>query len=210
VSAVDAVVLLAYATLLLELVVFPIPSEASTLQLLRAARTADAAPAADSLAVTRTWSPGRKLLLLFLPTAIGVLAFLVPPLAILVPAVGEFVPVVERLPFVVLGVLLIAVGRTLTFVSVLQLRAWRRRRDGSGDRNGLFAWSRNPGLCGMFVFYSGLCVLYPHPCLWLVLPLYVANMNHRVSMEEAHLLATHGDAWRDYARVVPRYFGRMP
>jgi protein-S-isoprenylcysteine O-methyltransferase Ste14 len=86
---------------------------------------------------------------------------------------------------------------------VLQLR--RRRRRGGDFAMGWFRWSRNPGLCGMFVFYLGLAAAFGAPVLWIGGPVYFANMHRRVRLEEAHLAAGDGSAWRDYAARVSRY-----
>ncbi|MBL8751009.1 MAG: methyltransferase domain-containing protein [Planctomycetes bacterium] len=202
-NGVDVVVLCAYASLIVELVVFPIPSEASTWQLFTPG-DARAAPA-DRLQAARERSLPQKVLRYFLPTAICVLLWLLPLAAIASPSVGAALWC-NRVPALVgPGVALVVIGRAITFVSVLQLRA--RRRLG-GEPRWLFRRSRNPGLVGMFVCYTGLCCLFGSPLSWLGLPFYVANMHVRVRMEEAHLAAQFGDAWRSYVAAVPRYVGR--
>ena len=147
-----------------------------------------------------------KVLMFFLPTAFGVALFVLPLLVRLgVPGVG-FADIAISPTLTAIGLGLIVLGRAITFTSVLQLRAEKRR--GGGPPAGLFRWSRNPGLVGMYTMYLGLCCLHPHWLLWLGFPIYVANMTGRVRLEEANLLARHGDSWRRYAAVVPRYLGK--
>lgn len=205
--AVDLVVLLAYASLVLELVVFPIPSEASTWQLLASDGPAtDPAGARDALERARTRSTTGKLVRYFVPTALGVALWLLPIPCVLVPGFADAVGC-SRVPALQWpGVALIVLGRGLTFTSVLQLRA--QRRSGDGAPGFWFRRSRNPGLVGMYLCYLGLCVVFAAPLLWLGLPLYIANMHGRVRIEEAHLAARHGAAWHAYAARVPRYLGR--
>jgi protein-S-isoprenylcysteine O-methyltransferase Ste14 len=203
-TATELVVLAAYASLVVELVVFPIPSEASTWQLLAAEAPADAPPA-DALQQARARSRSRKLLTLFLPTATGVVLWLLPLACILVPGVAAAIWCTQLSWLHAPGLALVVLGRLVTFTSVLQLRAQRRRGAGPGW---LFRHSRNPGLVGMYACYLGLCCLSGSPLLWLGLPLYVANMHGRVRMEEAHLSARLGATWNDYAARVPRYLGR--
>ncbi|MBL9076434.1 MAG: isoprenylcysteine carboxylmethyltransferase family protein [Planctomycetes bacterium] len=203
-TAVDVVVLVAYATLVLELCGFPIPSEASTWQLLGSHGTGPAAPA-DALQQARARSLPRKLLCFLLPTALGVVAWLAPLACMVVPALADALGCTRIAALQWPGAGLVALGRTITFTSVLQLRAQRRH---GGAPRFWFRRSRNPGLLGMYVCYLGLCVVYGSPLLWAVLPLYVANMHGRVRIEEAHLAARHGAAWTDYAARVPRYLGR--
>ena len=199
-NAVDAVVLAAYASLLVELVAFPIPSEASTWQLV----ATPANDAADALQRARSRSLPQKLLRYFVPTATCVLLWLVPPAVIFVPSIGDALWCTRPAVLVIPGVVLVVLGRAITFTSVMQLRAQRRS---GGDPRWLFRRSRNPGLVGMFTCYAGLCCLFGSPLLWLGLPLYVANMHARVRMEEANLGARLGSEWAAYAGRVPRYLG---
>ncbi|GDY02887.1 hypothetical protein LBMAG49_22160 [Planctomycetota bacterium] len=201
-SFVAGIVLTAYASLLIELTVFPIPSEASTYNLL--ATQGDPGSAGDALIRARSLHRARKLLVFLLPTMLGVALFLLPPLAVLcVPGFG-FLQASTTPALNLLGITLVILGRVTTFVSVLQLRATQRR---GGLPAGLFLHSRNPGLVGMFTLYLGLCCLFPHWLLLVGLPLYVANMTRRVMLEEASLLARHGAAWQHYKKTVPRYLG---
>lgn len=200
---VDAIVLLAYATLAVELLAFPIPSEASTWQLLASTGEPGRAPD-DVLQRARARPLLRKVVVYFVPTAIGVLLWLLPLACTLAPAVADAVGAQRIGVLQVPGALLVALGRAVTFASVLQLRAQRR----GGAPGWLFRRSRNPGLVGMFTCYAGLCCVHATPLLLLGLPIYVANMHNRVRIEEAHLRTALGATWADYAARVPRYLGR--
>lgn len=194
----DVAAIAAYATLLLELTVFPIPSEASTWQLL-AGREGTIAPTLQQVHAT---ARSRRLLTLLLPTALGVLAWLLPLLVMLVPSWRPTLAIAMPEAAVVIGIAAIVLGRAITFGSVLQLRAAKRRERLPA---GLFRHSRNPGLVGMYVCYLGLMLGYGLPLLALVLPLYLGNMHRRVRLEEAQLEFAHDASWRDYAARVPRY-----
>jgi SAM-dependent methyltransferase len=197
----DVIVLLAYASMLVEMTVFPVPSEASTWQLLACERVAGE----GALARATRASLWRKVLWFFVPTAIGVLLFLVPLCCILWPAARAALVTPVSPALVGLGLCFVVAGRITTFRATLQLRA--QQRAGGGPPQGLFRWSRNPGLCGMYVLYIGLCLASGVPWLWLGLPLYVGNMHQRVLIEESSLQALHGAVWHDYAARVPRYVG---
>jgi len=198
VNAPDYVVLCAYASLLVELVVFPIPSEASVVQLVGKHGSGDA----PALAAARAASLPARLLRYLLPTAACVALFLLPLAVTLVPATREALAPWSHAALLWPGLFLVVAGRTITFWSVLQLRAAKRRDELPG---GAFLRSRNPGLVGMFVVYAGLCLAIGGPWLWLGAPLYFANMHARVKLEEANLDARYSSSWRDYAHRVPRY-----
>ncbi|MEO6597905.1 MAG: hypothetical protein ABIP94_24445 [Planctomycetota bacterium] len=198
----DGLVLLAYVSLAVELLAFPMPSEASTWQLF----AMTGGQGSGALANARRRSRLQKVVLHLLPTAMGVALFSIPLLCIAWPPARSALSTWSSTGMTCIGLLLVVAGRFVTFASVLQLRA--QRAAGGGPAHGLFRWSRNPGLCGMFTFYIGLCLAFGAPLMWLGLPLYIGNMHLRVCMEEADLLARHGEAWRAYVQRVPRYLGR--
>lgn len=203
---IDWLVLAAYASWLAEVALFPVPSEASTRQLLRPPPAG--AGEGHLLAAVQRWSVPRKLLLLALPTAVCIGLFLVPLGCILLPGFAEALGCGRSaMPGsgAVAGAVLIVAGRIATFGSMVHLR--RAQRAGRPAR-GPFTRSRNPGLVGMFAFYVGLCLVCDTWLLWVGLPVYVGNMHVRVRLEEDHLAAAHGEAFRAYAARVPRWLGR--
>lgn len=204
------VVLGAYVSLLLELVCFPIPSEASTYQILFEDDERDPHVAGAPLAGARGRTSLGKLLRYLLPTALGVALFAIPPIALLVPELPQGLWPIHGLETPAarwLGIGLVVAGRAITFLSALQLR--RQKRANNLQARGLFLLSRNPGLVGMYLFYLGNAFLFPCVVLFLGFLPYVLNMHRRVLMEEGHLLGSIGEDYRRYAEQVPRYL-RMP
>jgi len=206
----ELLVLLAYASLFLELVVFPVPSEASTYQLFvgEAPRSGEE----DRLSRARERPKLGKLLRYFFPTATVVLLFLIPLVRIGFPAIRDWLlPVrpLETRSVLVLGLLAVVLGRAISFSAALQLRRVRRRGSGLAV-GGLFAYSRNPVLVGMYTFYLGISLVYPCWVLFLGFLPYVWNMHRRVLMEESHLGHRLGSDYSAYRRAVPRYLLRSP
>lgn len=197
-TAAELVLLAAYASLLVEIVCFPVASEASVAHLV--GRTG--APTSPALAAARSSALPVRLACYLLPTALCVLLFLLPLAVTLAPSTRPFLAPWSTPALVWPGVAAVVAGRALTFVSVLQLRRARRR---AALPAGLFQRSRNPGLVGMFVMYAGLCAAVGGPWLWLGAPVYVRNMHARVLLEESDLAARFGAAWRDYTVTAPRY-----
>src|SRR6188474_3904863 len=106
----DVIVLLAYASMLVEMTVFPVPSEASTWQLLACERVAGE----GALARATRASLWRKVLWFFVPTAIGVLLFLVPLCCILWPAARAAWATPVPPALVGLGLCFVVAGRVTT------------------------------------------------------------------------------------------------
>lgn len=197
---------LAYASLALELTVFALPSEASTLQLF----TGDVEAGDVRLAGARQRSRWAKVWCYLLPTAISVALFVMPLIVAVVPALAVILLPIELLVSPVgiwSGLAMIFAGRVLTSVAVFQLRRRHRRDWHDLQPSGLFRVTRNPILVGMYLFYLGNCVWLPSPILWAGFFLYAWNMHQRVLMEEDFLRARMGAAYATYLESVPRYFG---
>lgn len=104
-------------------------------------------------------------------------------------------------------------GFSLGFVFTVhaQLAMGRSWRIGvqAGERtdlrtDGPFRWCRNPVFTGMLVTTAGLAVWVP----WLLAPwaLMLLSLELQVRVvEEPHLLTTHGETYRDYARKTGRF-----
>ena len=194
----ELTLLAAYASLIVEITCFPVPSEASVVQLLGRSEAAGG----GALDAARSAAVSSKVMHYLLPTALCVALFALPLVAMYSPESRRLVAPWTAVELQWPGVAVVLLGRALTFVSVLQLRAAKRRHELPA---GLFAFSRNPGLVGMFVMYIGLCLAVGGPWLWLGAPLYFWNMHGRVRLEESDLQARHTDAWSRYAVDVPRY-----
>lgn len=206
----EIVVLAAFASLVIELVVFPIPSEASTYQLFL--RDAPRSSDEDRLSRARERRNLAKFLRYFLPTATGVVLFLTPLALVFQPQLRDWLwPVrpLETTAVLTAGMSAIVFGRTITMLATLQLRRAQRGDSGLAAR-GLFKHSRNPGLVGMYSFYLGLALVFPCWVLFVGFFPYVFNMHRRVLMEESHLGHTLGGGYAAYLRAVPRYLPLGP
>jgi protein-S-isoprenylcysteine O-methyltransferase Ste14 len=73
-------------------------------------------------------------------------------------------------------------------------------------RSGVFGWVRNPIFTAMFVFGFGLTLITPNVVAVVGFILLVATIEAQVRVvEEPYLLATHGEAYRDYLATVGRF-----
>ena len=192
------ILLAAYGSLIVEIGIFPIASEASVVQLVCRSET----ESVPEIVAARAASLPLRILRYLVPTALCVALFALPLAVVLAPSSEAVLAPWSWQELVWPGLAAVVFGRALTFASVLQLR--RAKRLGELPE-GLFSVSRNPGLVGMFLMYAGLCLFIGGPWLWLGAPLYFGNMHVRVKYEESDLRARFGTSWRDYERSVPRY-----
>jgi protein-S-isoprenylcysteine O-methyltransferase Ste14 len=112
--------------------------------------------------------------------------------------------------WVVLGALLLFSGTALMVLAQLHLGAsWRVGIDEESRPGlvsvGLYRYCRNPIFLGLFLGLAGFAVLIPS---WLSVVTFLAlvvGIRRQVLEEEAYLLRTYGEGYREYARRVGRF-----
>lgn len=73
-------------------------------------------------------------------------------------------------------------------------------------RSGVFGWVRNPIFTAMMTFGLGIALLAPNLVALAGFAILVITIELQVrTVEEPYLLATHGDAYRDYLASVGRF-----
>lgn len=112
----------------------------------------------------------------------------------------------------VLAAIVATAGAAIVIVAQVQMgRAWRIGvRDGDAPlfiSHGLFRYSRNPIFVGMMLV--GLSAAIVSSTWWSrpALVLFALSCIVQVRIEEAHLEASFGDAYRAFRRQVPRWLG---
>jgi protein-S-isoprenylcysteine O-methyltransferase Ste14 len=78
--------------------------------------------------------------------------------------------------------------------------------------SGLYRICRNPIYLGLLLVVAGYALMLPTLLSLVLLPGFYIGIRQQTSAEEAWLLRTYGDAYRDYARRVGRLvpgLGRM-
>lgn len=194
-NPISMIVLLTYGSLIFELMVFPVPSVASSRQL--AGRSRDGALKRLGYAL-RGLIAG---LFLFLP----LLLVFFPDLVRLT------VPVVDR-PHalaIILGLLFILAGRTLSMGTAILMRRGQKLFHGEEPEvlitSHFFRFSRNPIVVGLLLMYIGLTFLFPHLLLGVGIVVLAAHLHDKVRLEETHLEKVHGRAFREYCKRTRRY-----
>jgi protein-S-isoprenylcysteine O-methyltransferase Ste14 len=213
-SGLEILVLGAYGLVLIELVFLPVPSEASTYQLLAPATKYTNRNRSERLLQAQRLSLERKLWLFLLPTALTVGIFLFPLLQIFFPCLKDYLfpfPAFETPLFHALAGGLILLGSAVTLMSVVRMRRGMVSC-GQSERplqiQGTFQWSRNPGLVGNYMLFLGLFFFLPTLGMALGFGVYLFNMHYRILLEESQLEVQFGKAYQDYKHRVPRYIGR--
>lgn len=204
---VACVILVAYASLLVELTVIRVPSVASSMNLY-----------ASPTALVGCYSPGYqrlfrlsktlKIAFFFAPLAIVYAVYAYPLLVIwLGPDLLEDYLFQPTLALDVAATLTIITGRSLAMATALTIR---RDNEQTGESfflhtAGPLRWSRNPGLVGMYLFCIGLWLAVPSMSLLVGIAVYCLYMDFKVRMEEDFLANKFGDSYADYCARTGRY-----
>lgn len=102
-------------------------------------------------------------------------------------------------------------GIVITLVAQLQMgQAWRIGVDPSEQTElitaGLYAKSRNPIYFGIFLYWIGIVISFPHPAIWVCAVVCWFSIEVIVrKIEEPYLLRLHGKAFEDYVAQSHRY-----
>ena len=109
------------------------------------------------------------------------------------------------------GAVIAVLGIATTVYAQLDMGdSWRIGVDKSETttlvRTGVFGWVRNPIFTAMMTFGLGIALLTPNLVALVGFVLLVVTIELQVrAVEEPYLLATHGDAYRDYLAGVGRF-----
>ena len=201
-----ALILIAYVSLILELVVIRVPSVASSHSLVQR-RTPRNTPQGNRFA---NWPAWKKFLLLQLPSGLVIILFCLPLLLTFLPTIREIFGLAFESGFTLTNIVAsgcIILGRSISFVAMHKL--WKSFTQ-FGQQNalvtsGFFALSRNPGLMGNYLFYFGLVLVFPHLLLIFGGCFIVLHMHQRVKIEEEFLQAKFGEPYTSYRSKVRRY-----
>lgn len=208
------VILLAYCTLFSELVFLHVPSVASVYQLVFSKKSIlnfNNSELPDCrLKRVLQWPFIKKILLLALPTFISIITGVLPLFYLLM--IYDNTSTWQKLHSTynfqhIAGILCIIMGRTLTIYSTFEIRKRNLQKEGSFDlkTNGIFGFSRNPLLLGMYIMYTGMLIIFPTILFGFGMVVYLGNMHFRVLLEEDFLFHQFGDTFIRYRQQTKRY-----
>ena len=211
-SLLDWTILIIYASFAIDLLGIPVPSIASTQQLFFPENEARQKKEENNLLLkVRGWSIITKIFFLFLPSAIGMITYLLPLFVIVIPFLenifGNF-PTSYNSPFILIGVLLAILGRCLAIGAALNIRKNNSQsgKDFSLKTKNIFSFSRNPILLGLHLTFLGLLFLYPVKAMFIGGAIFVSNMHFRIILEEHFLMDKFGQPFEEYRKKTKRYF----
>lgn len=173
--------LLYILSMLIELLTFAVPSEQSQSALLKG-------------------NFSKRVLIKFVFGGLGIAAFL---LILIYPWIGKFSKL--KPSFVVLGLVLIVLGRAIVFVGSWTICQHFKKKDRSLLVSGIFKYSRNPILIGLFISLLGFVICQHNIYLCALSGLFYFGMHLKVLDEENNLFRIYGEEYLKYKRMTKRY-----
>ena len=209
-DALDAILLISFAAQGVQVLAFPVPSSASTLELLLRAARHDALPH-DLPAAAAVRSP-LKMMVLGLLTAAVVATQCIPLVVLAAPSTRAWWgPFADGRP-AVLGALCaacLAGGNLISYTAVVSLRRavffhpWGETAQ--LHTAGIFAAVRNPVTLGLGLLSAGYFFYFPSLGTLAGFVLFAINADIRIRMEERTLEQSFGEAYRRYRGCTHKY-----
>jgi protein-S-isoprenylcysteine O-methyltransferase Ste14 len=210
----DVFILATYAFQIIMVCFFPVPSAASTVEMLFKLGK-DSQLSLNHPAKLAIQSAPRMLVLVAATIAV-IIAALIPLLTIIFPpTVAYLFPFVKARPNILttLSILLLIGGNVLTVVAVRTLRSHVTFHEfGEADSlhtAGIYGIIRNPITVGLAAIFTGFFLALPSVVMLLGFIVFLLNTAYRVGMEETYLERTFGKEYVRYKRQVGKYFPNL-
>ena len=181
---ISIVIILIYLSFIVEFLLWPVHSEASTGHLLR------------------NWRSNKmKFNLIYLLIFILNSLFTITPLLISLLSLYHK-DLFQINPFTYLGLILGWFGRLISVSSAYRLHKSELK---FLVTDSIFKWSRNPVSLGLFITFFGLILILPYYLMIAGYVVFVLSINYKIGIEEKFLLEKYGKLYEDYKYKVRRY-----
>lgn len=179
----DLVVIILYFSFVLDLIIWPIPSDSST----------------SALVKKKNYS-GFPLIGILILHSFSLIIYLSPLLLALLSLFGVIDLEVTILTWSI-GIFITLSGRVISLSGTYSLR----NKDEAVVKTSVFRWSRHPIALGMIISLFGFILVSGFWYLLLGYPLYILNMHQKLKIEEGQLSDQFGNDYIKYMKETPRY-----
>ena len=104
-----------------------------------------------------------------------------------------------------LGFFLVVFGRIVSHLYLIDINKIRSKTFDGFVVNGLYQYSRNPGLIGLYISFLGFFLLKPNLLFLGCLVVYLIHMHFKIKLEEDYLLNKHGKDYQTYLEKTRCY-----
>ena len=177
-------IILLYASFLIEFILWPVASEASTKQLLKKWKTN---------LITHNF--------IYILIFIFNLVFTISPLILSI-----YFLVLEKkydtFQMAIPGMACACIGRLFSMKGAYILN---QNKDKHLITRSLYQWSRNPISFGLYITFLGLVMSFPYHFLIVGWIIFIGTMNYKIGIEERFLKEKYGEAYLKYQKSTPKY-----
>ncbi|NQX85333.1 MAG: hypothetical protein HRT67_05440 [Flavobacteriaceae bacterium] len=104
-----------------------------------------------------------------------------------------------------IAIALVILGRLVSHLYLLQIQKSKKTSFNHFVVDGIFKYSRNPGLLGLYISFSGFLILQPHTIFIICYLIYLIHMHFKIIMEEDYLSNKYGKKYAIYKQNTKRY-----
>jgi len=197
------IIVLFYISLFVELFFYNIPSVVATKKILNP-KLADSDYFSEHTKKLLNWPLPKKILMFVLPMAfIYVLHGF--PLFFLYDIILNDAILTNVHLIIYAGILLVIIGRVISHFYLINIKKIKAKSFEGFIISGLFKFSRNPGLLGLYISFLGFLIIRPSISFLICFLIYITHMHFKIKMEEGYLINKHGEDYKLYLQKTRRY-----
>nr|WP_321236192.1 methyltransferase [uncultured Psychroserpens sp.] len=192
-----------YMSLFVELYVYSIPSVVSTKKILNPS-ISHLEQFSERIKKRLNWPLPIKIILFVVPMIFIYMLHLLPAYLLydLTFNAGDL-QCIYYLCFIGIGLVLF--GRIISHLYLLSIKKIKAKSYEGFVTNGLFKYSRNPGLLGLYISFLGFYLIQPSILFLICYSIYIVHMHFKIIMEEDYLTNIHGEDYKLYLQKTRRY-----
>ncbi|MFK7782314.1 methyltransferase family protein [Psychroserpens sp.] len=196
-------IVLFYISLFVELYFYSIPSIVSTKKILKPDQSITDY-FSEHIKSILNWSLPLKVLVFVVPMIFIYVLHLLPAYA-LYDLLFFDIQIQNSYSTYIIGIGLVVFGRIISHLYLLSIKKIKTQSFTGFVTSGLFKFSRNPGLLGLYISFLGFYVIQPSTLFLICYLIYIIHMHFKIIMEENYLTNTHGEDYKEYLQKTRRY-----
>lgn len=197
------ITILFYVSLFVELFFYDIPSVVATRKILRP-NTDDFNYFSDNIKAVLNWSYSKKFIVFVLPMVFIYLLHVLPAYFIYDLYFNDSHLSSTTSAFYI-GIVLVVLGRIVSHLYLLSIQKIKSKSFDGFVVSGLFKFSRNPGLLGLYISFLGFLIIHPSVVFMICFIIYIVHMHFKIRMEEDYLVNKNQEDYKTYLQKTKRY-----
>lgn len=196
-------IILFYISLCIELFIYSIPSVVSTKRILFS-NPSNTEQFSEDIKKRFHWPLSLKLVVYVVPMLFIYILHLLPAY-LLYDLMVNTSELSCTYYLCVIGIGLVLFGRIISHMYLLSIKKIKAKSYEGFVTHGLFKYSRNPGLLGLYISFMGFFLIQPSILFLLCYVIYIIHMHFKIRMEEDYLTNKYHEDYNRYLQKTKRY-----